>query len=250
MTVDKFARHISKRDKINNIDIEDLVKNVEKEISDNISNNLNYIENEVVDHFKYELQQNQLGISNFEKELKVQNKRSLENTENIGNVLKKLKLCEENIEKINIIMQTKIKEVVFFNAKEKIKGLKNDIDNFIAKKKEIVDSVYNNRQINELSLTERRIVIDISSSTKSIVTKLNDELNKIDKGMGELDAIVNPTSLNYLNTKIKDNLDDMSKKVDEINEYLKQQDNLSLSQKLKEWDGKYISYWDNYFHKS
>lgn len=147
-------------------------------------------------------------------------------------------------------MQTKIKEVVFFNAKEKIKGLKNDIDNFIAKKKEIVDSVYNNRQINELSLTERRIVIDISSSTKSIVTKLNDELNKIDKGMGELDAIVNPTSLNYLNTKIKDNLDDMSKKVDEINEYLKQQDNLSLSQKLKEWDGKYISYWDNYFHKS
>ena len=136
MTLDKFARHISKRYKIN--DIKDLVQKVENQVSNNISNNLNYIEDKVVEHFKYESQKRQLEISNFQNELNAQHKRSLVNTDNIDNMMKKIKFCEDelttlktNIEKINKIMNTKVKEVVFFNTKEKIKALKKDVGNLI-----------------------------------------------------------------------------------------------------------------------
>ena len=143
-------------------------------------------------------------------------------------------------------MGTKIKEVVFFNAKEKIKKFKKGVENIITTKNEIVESILNGRQIFELSLTERQPVTGIHSHITSIVKKLNEELNKIDEGMGELDTF-NAKSLKYLNNKIKDSLDDVSKEIGKIKEYLKEEDKVISSQKLKEWDDKYKSYWDNYF---
>ena len=81
----------------------------------------------------------------------------------------------------------------------------------ITTKKEIIDDILNNRQINELPLEERRIVNGIHASVESLVKKLNEELNKIDNGMGELDAIVNAASIKYLNSKIKDTVNEVSK---------------------------------------
>lgn len=228
MTLDKFGRHISKRYKINEIDINNLVNEA---INNILLKDLDYKKNRL---------HTELNINKISSDMK-----SLEEF-----VKNENKLLKDNIEKINQIMTTKIKEVVFFNAKESIKRFRTDIEKLKITKIEILDSFLNGRQNDELTLPDRQIVLDIHQTIDSINKKLLEEVNKINVGMGELDTILNPTSLKLLNTKIKDTLDDMHKNIDKVEEYLKEENTTILTQKLKEWNDTYKSSWDSYFIRS
>lgn len=218
MTLDKFGRHISKRYKINEIDTKD-------QQADNV-----FLK--ILDHKKYSLDI-ELNINKIFSDIK-----SLDEF-----VKNENELLKDNIEKINQIMKTKIKEVVFFNMKESIKGFRMDIEKLNAIKIEIAESVLNKPP-------DRRILLSIHHSLNIIIEKLLEEVNKIDEGMGEIDTIHNPTTLKYLNTKIKDTIDDVHKNIDIVKEYLKEEDKTILTKKLKGWNDMYKSSWDNYFIKS
>lgn len=226
MTLDKFGRHISKRFKINDIDIKDVVN----EVTNNVSlKMLDYKKNTL----DIGLNMN-VNINKISREIK-----SLEEfVKNENNLLK------DNIEKINQVMRTKITDDVFLNAKEIIKQFREDIEELNTAKAEIAFREY---EFYEITISDPSIVIVIHSLIDSIIKKLTEEVNKIDAGMGEVDTILNPTSLKILKTKLKDALDDMRKNIDKIKKYLKEKDSTILTSNLKDWNNVYKSGWDNYY---
>lgn len=221
----------------NNIDFIELKKKY-----DNIILHMSDLEEKIDDIKKLQT----LGIDSTIKDKIDEINKTIEALrEFIKNEDEKLRI---EIEKINKTMGTQIKEVVFFNSKERIKKFRKELEDLKSIKEKMSKNLF--LQISDVSLDERRITTETTHTLDIIIKKLIEELDKIDAGIGELDGLINKTSLSWLNNIIKESLDEIMKEISKINEYLREKDKKLTLDKLKKWNETYKSFYDNYFIKS
>ncbi|CAG9771354.1 unnamed protein product [Ceutorhynchus assimilis] len=150
------------------------------------------------------------------------------------------------INKINETMGTKIKEIIIENLKAEIAQVKDKIENISTAQLDKVNNLLNGQNLEEVSLTKRRLIFSIQSTIPTIIKKLNEELKKIEEeGLGDVEN----RTIKYLRIHIKDCLDNINGEIDKIFEYLKETDEKIMINKLEKWVESYKSYYDNYYLK-
>ncbi|CAG9773496.1 unnamed protein product [Ceutorhynchus assimilis] len=89
------------------------------------------------------------------------------------------------IDKINEIMGTKIKEIIIENLKAEIGQVKDKIENMNTAQLDKVNNLLNGQNLTEVLLTKRRLIFSVQSTIPTIIKKLNEELRKIEGGLGD-----------------------------------------------------------------
>lgn len=150
-----------------------------------------------------------------------------------------------DIDEINKTMNTQIREVIIKNQKERIKYLRDDIDNIDQTKSKLINDTLNGAQLADVSLDSRRYIQNLSQIINNISKKLEEELTKIET---EVENSANKRK-DFLLTTVKEYLDNLVKEIIKINEILIETNKDEQIQKLKEWTETYKSFVDNYFQK-
>ncbi|CAG9761282.1 unnamed protein product [Ceutorhynchus assimilis] len=212
-------------------DLENQFKNISKEIL-NLGKRIDEIKNLKID-VDSKIDQK---VEKIEKDIQLLR-------EYVENEDKKLNV---GINKINETMGTKIKEIIIENLKAEIAQVKDKIENISTAQLDKVNNLLNGQNLEEVSLTKRRLIFSIQSTIPTIIKKLNEELKKIEEeGLGDVEN----RTIKYLRIHIKDCLDNINGEIDKIFEYLKETDEKIMINKLEKWVESYKSYYDNYYLK-
>lgn len=193
MSVDKFGRHITKRNTIDPAILgENILEDIEKKIVENFTEDVKYIENKIIQDFQTNVE---IKFNNLESNVKGLNKRLDESGETMQSFEKKIKLYQgEFSDKIsNQILESK-KKADFDDLKNLEDKLRMEIKSLNEKQNEI-------QRDDDL----KKIEAELISEVKSLKTAYMQRQNKVDGINSHLNAIEDKlkNDVKYLNDKIQ-----------------------------------------------
>ncbi|XP_030747280.1 uncharacterized protein LOC115875872 [Sitophilus oryzae] len=152
------------------------------------------------------------------------------------------KKINADIDEIDKTMNTQIREVIIKNQKDRIKHLRNDIDNIHQTKTKLINDTLNGKKLVDVPLDSRQYIENLSQIIYTISKILDEELTKIET---EVENSANKRK-DFLLTTVKEYRDNLVKEIIKINEILIETHKDEQIQKLKEWREMYKSFVDNY----